>query len=353
MRPLILALAFAFAAVPVAAQPPAPADLLFQRFERYVEALRTQAGIPGLAAAVVGENGIVWERAMGLQNLEGFVQTSPDTPFQMDGLTQLFTATLVLQCAEQGRISLNAPISQFDTTTEDGNATIAQILTHTSGSPLAPLFAYRPERIEWLKPVVRACTGDSFRETLANQLELLAMKSSVPGADVVHLVAPAEGVPDATLVQQYTDVLARLTTSYVVRKPGQATAVQHSATTLTATSGLISTVRDFAQFDVALRKGLLISADTLALAWSAPPVADAQTPRHGLGWFIQTYKGETIVWQFGASEASSSLVVTVPGRGLTLVMLANSDGLVTPFGVAAGDVTTSPFALAFLAVAIP
>jgi hypothetical protein len=64
---------------------------------------------------------------------------------------------------------------------------------------------------------------------------------------------------------------------------------------------------------------------------------------------VQNYRGETVVWQFGVSaNASSSLVVTVLGRGLTLILLANSDGLVKPYPLAAGDLTASPFGRLFL-----
>src|SRR4029453_11599590 len=41
----------------------------FDVFGAYVESLRAQAGIPGLAAAVVGEDGILWEHAYGRQDL--------------------------------------------------------------------------------------------------------------------------------------------------------------------------------------------------------------------------------------------------------------------------------------------
>jgi hypothetical protein len=51
-----------------------------------------------------------------------------------------------------------------------------------------------------------------------------------------------------------------------------------------------------------------------------------------------------------ADNASSSLVVTVPGRGLTLILLANSQGLVRPYPLAQGDVTASPFARIFLSL---
>jgi hypothetical protein len=68
---------------------------------------------------------------------------------------------------------------------------------------------------------------------------------------------------------------------------------------------------------------------------------------------VQTYNGETIVWQFGVgANASSSLLVSVPARGLTLVLLANSDGLVKPFTLPAGSVTGSPFVRLFLALLV-
>ena len=63
---------------------------------------------------------------------------------------------------------------------------------------------------------------------------------------------------------------------------------------------------------------------------------------------MQSYNGETVVWQFGSGPASSSMVITVPGRGLTLVLLANSNGLARGFNLSAGDVQVSPFAKAFL-----
>src|SRR4029450_4323684 len=145
------------------------------------------------------------------------------------------------------------------------------------------------------------------------------------------------------------NVLARLATSYAVSSPGQVTVSPHAATTLTPTSGLVSTVRDFAQFDLALRKAVLLRPETLELAWLPATGAGGQALPHGLGWFVQQYNGERIVWQFGVSDnASSSIVMTVPARRLTLVLFANSDGLVKLFPLTAGDVTVSPFAKGFL-----
>ena len=123
----------------------------------------------------------------------------------------------------------------------------------------------------------------------------------------------------------------------------------YGAKTLGAGNGLISTVFDFAKFDLALKQGLLLHDDTLAAAWQNPVNADGQPLPHGMGWFVQSYNGEPVVWQYGIDPAaSSSLLITLPQRKVTLILLANSSGLSRPFLLAAGDVTVSPFAKLFL-----
>ncbi len=347
MRPLTLIIALS--ALQLLPTVPSPGDQLFARFGEYVDALRTQAGIPGLSAAVVGENDLLWERGFGQQDVSRALVAQPDTPYYLDGLTQLFTAAVVLQCAQEGRLALSDPIGKFDADSPWAGATIAQALSHAHGSPAAQTFSYALERLDPLKSAIRVCRGNSYRETIANLLLQLAMMSSVPGTDVVTLVPPAEGVPDEAAATRYNEVLARLATPYSVSSPGQTTASAHAVTTLTPAGGLVSTVRDFAQFDLALRKGVLLRPETLELAWAQAPGAGGQPLPHGLGWFVQQYNGERVVWQFGMwPDASSSLVMTVPARRLTLILLANSDGLVKLFPLSAGDVTVSPFAKVFL-----
>ena len=323
--------------------------LIFGRFGDYVESLRAQAGIPGLAAAIVGRDAILWERAFGWQDLERSIATRTDTPFHVDGVTQVFTAALVLRCVEEGRLSLDDTIGRFVSTSPNASATIRQILTHTSGPPDNLAFDYRPERFGPLSAVIRICAADSFRETVANLLDRLAMRDAVPGPDAIRLTPPAEGIPSPSAVARYRSVLNRLAVPYAVDQQRRASPSKYAASTLTPAAGLISTVRDFARFDLALKQNVLLRPETLAVAWRPPVARSGRRLPHGVGWFVQTYNGQTIVWQFGVAEnGSSSLVVTMPGPGLTLILLANSNGLVKPFPLAAGDVTASPFGKVFL-----
>ena len=332
--------------------------LVYEVFGAYLDSLREQAGIPGLAAAIVDSGGITWERAYGAQDIGRFVSARTDTPFHADGLTQIITATMALSCEEQRRLSLDDTLTKFDDTlTKFGfhvvepDASLRQLLTHTSGPSGNLAYVYRPDRLVPLWPILRTCTIDSYRESFANLLKRLAMTDSVPGANIIHVLPGEEGVPFPDDVERYTAVMQRRATPYSVDDRGRATMSWYpeAAGMLTPSSGLITTVRDLAKFDVALRQGLLIAPATLAAAWS-PPAGNSGLPLpHGIGWFAQQYNGEKVVWQFGLTEnASSSLMITLPARGITLILMANSDGLVKLYSPANGDVTLSPFARLFL-----
>src|SRR4029450_11098706 len=104
-------------------------DLILGPLGDYVESLRAQARIPGLAASIVGPDEVIWEQAFGQQDTERSIATRADTPFHLDGLTQRFTATLVLRCVEEGRLSLDDRIGQFKPDSPDANATTRQLLT--------------------------------------------------------------------------------------------------------------------------------------------------------------------------------------------------------------------------------
>jgi len=123
-----------------------PSDFFTVRFQAYLEALRRQAGIPGMSVAMVQDGAIVWEAGLGSQDLENAVPASPDTPYYVGDLTQTLSATLVLQCVENGTMTLDhqVPLPQADGTTVQ--ATLRQLLSHTRPMTVSSSTAPRASR---------------------------------------------------------------------------------------------------------------------------------------------------------------------------------------------------------------
>ena len=160
-------------------------------------------------------------------------------------------------------------------------------------------------------------------------------------------------------LEHYRQVLTRLAVPYKVDGKGRAERNDLPGVPIDAAGGLVSTVRDLARLDAALDlyattdTSVLLLPETLAAAWNPAGERGGVTSPMGLGWFVQSYKGERIVWHFGyVLNGYSSLIVKVPARGLTFILLANGDGLSAPFQLQSGDVTRSLFATLFLRLAI-
>lgn len=90
-------------------------------------------------SALVAENGkIIYKGAFGMANMEWGIPNTPDTKFRLGSITKQFTAMLVLQLVEQGKVKLDAKISDYlpDYRKDIGEkVTVHQLLTHTSGIP--------------------------------------------------------------------------------------------------------------------------------------------------------------------------------------------------------------------------
>src|SRR5687768_5114971 len=73
-------------------------DFPYQVFERYLEPLAQQIGMPGLSAVIVRNNRIEWARGYGFSDAENRTPASIHTPYAIGGVTQAFTAVLVGVC---------------------------------------------------------------------------------------------------------------------------------------------------------------------------------------------------------------------------------------------------------------
>src|SRR5688572_17484342 len=91
---------------------PSPARDL-PEFEARLESLRRDLQIPGMSAALTSGERVAWARGFGYADVEGAVVAADSTSYQLASLSKTFASTIVMQLVETGRLSLEAPVSDF------------------------------------------------------------------------------------------------------------------------------------------------------------------------------------------------------------------------------------------------
>lgn len=79
---------------------------------------------------------VIYENAFGYANLEWKVPMTVDTKFRIGSISKQFTATIIMQLVEEGKIKLNDKLTDYlpDYRKDTGDKiTIHHLLTHTSG----------------------------------------------------------------------------------------------------------------------------------------------------------------------------------------------------------------------------
>jgi CubicO group peptidase (beta-lactamase class C family) len=91
--------------------------------------------VPGCAVAVVLGTNIVFADGFGTANLDTAQPVTADTLFRIGSTTKMFTAATLVSLAEQGKLKLDASISNYVKGLHPnyGRLTAHQLLTHTAG----------------------------------------------------------------------------------------------------------------------------------------------------------------------------------------------------------------------------
>ncbi len=96
-----------------------------------------KADEPGCSAAVGIEGDVVWTGARGLADLDTRAEITKDTVFDIASTSKQFTATAILLLAENGRLSLDDPLSTHvpGLPAWAESVTVAELMHQTSGIP--------------------------------------------------------------------------------------------------------------------------------------------------------------------------------------------------------------------------
>jgi CubicO group peptidase (beta-lactamase class C family) len=298
-------------------------------FERELAAMREPLDIPGMSAAIAERGEVVWARGFGLADRERSIPAGPDSIYHLASVTKPYTATVVLQLVEEGKLPLDQPVSAFGIELAEG-VRVWHLLSHTSTKPPGTVFRYDGIPFGHLTGIVEQAAGRPFTTEVTDRIiRRLGLTHTAPNprrVDAAPLDDPGHRTFELSGLDRAT-IEAALVTGYGRSLVTGTLAPMAHLTYLFASAGLVASAPDVARFSIALDRGELIKERTRARAFTQVTGPGGQTFPYGLGWFVQTYRGMKVIWHFGQAYESSSLLVKIPERQLTLVVLANSDGL--------------------------
>jgi CubicO group peptidase (beta-lactamase class C family) len=304
---------------------------------------KTKADEPGCVVVVVKNGEVIHRAGYGLANLEWEIPNSPETVFQLASTTKQVTAVAIMMLVEEGKLSLNDPITTFfpDFSTSGHHVTVTHLLNHTSGikdntslpdfeklmrykfSPeefyqkFAHLpFDFAPEE-KWrynnsgyhmLGMIIEKVSGLSYEDFIKSRIfEPLDMKTAryIHNETIIpHRASGYEKEGDGFVNAEFMD----MSIAYAVGSMG-------------------ASVDDLVKWDKALRENRLISAESLRLMHQPTILKDGTSEDYGFGWGLGNYQGYKILMHGGTQPGFLNQMMHVFEEGAMAAVLCNSMSL--------------------------
>jgi CubicO group peptidase (beta-lactamase class C family) len=309
--------------------------------------------------------------AFGLKSVSTGETVTGDTLFRIASVTKTFTAVGVMKLVEDGRLSLDARLSEFFSDFPDGdNVSIYHLLSHTSGlrdwwetglpEGAAGDFVLQPaphrvlERIDnpyHFTPGAHHWYSNTGYILLGEICEVLSSKTyndyireaviSPAGLSSTYLAPPPELAPRLALGHhQDKSQSPPFKPGFEMGSPG-------------AAGGIWSTAHDLLQWSRAIWTGDVISTETLSTmsepaklddgryvyqsTWKPDWMEEAPQPApfmKNAGWGLGFSRFETdagpVIWHSGGFPGFNAIWLNFTKQNLAVSMIANSDNGVVP-----------------------
>ncbi|MEM9052294.1 MAG: serine hydrolase domain-containing protein [Bacteroidota bacterium] len=289
---------------------------------------------------VADSGSLVYEKSFGLANEELGVRHTPNMRFVLGSITKQFTAVLVLQLVEDGKIQLNDPVNKYLTNYPNprgSDITIHHLLSHSSGlqhwngvdnflmeearnhfekDSIMVLFTQLPERNE---------PGESFQYSSIGYYLLGMILENVTGEEYGELLQEQIFVPlgmNSSLYTETDEIVPNRVSPYRYNflKAEYENAEYRDPSTTFSTGGIISTAEDLLKWDQALYSTQLLSEEYLNLLFA--PNFD----RYGYGFHVNL-RGEhadlNIRWHGGLVTGYRTQITRLIDENKTIILLSN------------------------------
>lgn len=286
------------------------------------------------------------------------VKMHEDAIFDLASLTKVYTAILVLQLVDQGKVKLDAPVRQYlpDFTGAGKEAvTVAMLLAHTSALPVgAKVTGMSSNTARWASvlstPLVSGGKpGTTFRYSSTGLMVLGRLVEKLTGKSldkaVRDLITTPMGLPDTGFTPLKWAKKDRLVATDARTSRGLLRGTVHDDVSnilggVAGHAGIFGTAKDVAAIGEMLRTGgiyngrRILSAEVIKKALTnvnkGKPAIDAERPGrsadHGLGveinqsWFMGKLAAPT---SFGHTGFTGTSLLVVPDRKMVVVLLTN------------------------------
>lgn len=367
-------LAIAFCQAAAAQQAPVPetaqtAVANLDDFDAYVESVRKQFDVPGIAVAIVQDGEIVLERGYGVRKLGENAPVDANTLFAIASNTKAFTAASLSILADEKKLSLDdrvidhLPWFQMSDPYVTREMRIRDLLVHRSGLSLGagdllfwPATTYGTreiaERLRYVPLTGNFRSQYAYDNILYGVAQLVIEKASGQSYEQFlrsRIFGPL-GMDDT-----------RFNSDSI--KPGDNVAIGHaksdfkdlkpvpmmSWSNVAAAGGIYSSAHDLTKWmNVQLNGGIisgegdnakrLFSAKRQKEMWSIVtpiPINDASVPElapavpnflgYGEGWNLSDYRGQKLAWHTGGWPGMVSRLTLVPGKKIGVIVLTSQE----------------------------
>jgi CubicO group peptidase (beta-lactamase class C family) len=318
------------------AQPAQTAATAPDAVDRFVAAEMSRRHIPGVSIAVSRRGNPIKVEGYGMADLEHKIPVTPETVFKIGSVSKQFLATGIMLLAQEGRLSIDDPVSKYvdDAPESWRGITLRHLLTHTSGI-LREGPAFDPWKIQPDSVVIKSAfarpldfpTGTKYQYCNVCYFTLADIIARVSGmsweAFLTEKVFRPAGMT-ATRSTTTTALVNGRARGYVWRSNGYENAQDFLA--LRPSGAFISTAVDLARWDTALHGDRVLTKASREAMWMPTPLTGGATSGYGFGWQLSVFEGHQQVHHGGSLPGFRAEMALFPNDGLTVIVLTNADG---------------------------
>lgn len=327
-----------------------------KRLQRMIDAFRTKTGIPGISVAIVWDDGRAWAGATGKANVAKDTPMTTGTGFAFASVSKTFTAAVVLQLVDEGKVQLDRPAADYlPGWGLDRRISVRMLMDHRSSLP--DFFAnakidralrrdkeatWTAERTWKYVPPYRPVPGTVYDYSNTNYLLLGELVERVTGNTLAHEVRTRLLDPlqlNTAWYQVAEEPRTPLATGYRLTWNGSSAFVKPVAgksdvmpfrSVVSAAGGagsIAGTASDAARWMQAYGSGRLLTRATFReqLRDSKYTKAMRAIVTYGLGVQLITIEGQKTLGHSGRYLGFQNTVRYLRGPGISIAILTNQN----------------------------